>query len=69
VDEERVHQVLLDPLAQNLLASPLLARLAYVATDGSPRVVPIGYLWDRGSFVMCTAPPRCEPSSPIPASR
>jgi len=56
MDEEQVRRVLRDPLAQDLLASSLLARLAYVATDGSPRVVPIGYLWERGSFVMCTPP-------------
>jgi Pyridoxamine 5'-phosphate oxidase len=32
-----------------------LARLAYVAKDGTPRVVPIGFTWNGYEVVMCTA--------------
>jgi hypothetical protein len=31
-----------------------LVRLAYVATDGTPRVVPIGFTWNGTEVVMCT---------------
>ena len=50
-----VMSVLNDPLAQELLHSPLLARLAYIGTDGAPRAIPIGYHWNGDQFVMCTA--------------
>src|SRR5438445_492124 len=52
---ETVMAVLADPLAQELLHSPLLARLGYNGPDGAPRVVPIGYLWNGSAFVVCTA--------------
>jgi hypothetical protein len=32
------------------------ARLAYVAKDGTPRVVPIGFTWNGTEVVMCTTP-------------
>ena len=51
-----VSEVLADPVSQELLHSPLLARLAYTASDGSPQVVPIGYLWKDGQFIICTLP-------------
>jgi hypothetical protein len=44
-----------DPLGQELLESSVLARLAYVGLDGSPRVVPVGFLWTQGRIVVCTA--------------
>ncbi len=50
-----VRQVLEDPLAQQLLNAPIPARLAYVATDGTPRVVPIGFFWNGTGIVVCTA--------------
>ncbi|MDQ2743943.1 MAG: pyridoxamine 5'-phosphate oxidase family protein [Chloroflexota bacterium] len=53
---EVVTQVLNEPLAQELLHSPLLARLAYNGLDGCPRVIPIGYLWNGEQVVVCTAP-------------
>ena len=31
-----------------------LAHLAYVGRDGYPRVIPIGYVWKGGNFVVCT---------------
>jgi hypothetical protein len=55
MQHEMVMNVLTDPLAQQLLQSPLVTRLGYSGLDGSPRVVPIGYLWNGTSFIMCTA--------------
>jgi hypothetical protein len=55
VRREDVVDVLNDPLAQELVHSPLLARLAYNGGDGYPRVIPIGYQWSGGQFIVCTA--------------
>ena len=43
-----------DPVAVELLASRVPARLAYTWTDGSPRVVPIWFHWDGTAVVMAT---------------
>lgn len=40
--------------AQRLLASTELARLAYRATDGTPRVLPMLFLWTGTEVVMST---------------
>jgi Pyridoxamine 5'-phosphate oxidase len=40
------------PVAQELLGSRHLAKLAYVGTDGEPRVVPIWFHWDGREVVM-----------------
>lgn len=45
-----------DPVARQLLQSPLPARFSYVWTDGTPRVVPLGYHWNGSEFVLCTSP-------------
>jgi hypothetical protein len=45
-----------DPVAQRLLSSANLARLAYVARDGTPRVVPIAFHWDGSAIVLGTVP-------------
>ena len=42
------------PLSQELLARNL-TRLAYVAKDGTPRNVPIAFIWNGSQIVMCTA--------------
>lgn len=42
------------PLAQELMASNFVCRLAYAGRDGYPRVVPIGYLWKEGRIIVCT---------------
>src|SRR6266480_2631059 len=55
MNREAALQVLATPLAQELLHSELLFRLAYVGPDGYPRVVPMGYIWKGGRFVVCTA--------------
>jgi hypothetical protein len=42
------------PVAQRLLASAIPARLAYVAEDGTPRVVPTWIHWTGEELVMPT---------------
>ena len=49
-----ITEVLSRPLSRELLARDL-ARLAYVARDGTPRNVPIGFTWNGAQVVMCTA--------------
>jgi hypothetical protein len=43
-----------DPVARELVKAPIHARLAYSARDGSPRVIPIGYVWNGDVFVMAS---------------
>lgn len=49
--------LLKDPVAQQLLQSKLPAHLAYVWSDGTPRVVPIAYHWN-GTEIVISGPPR-----------
>jgi PPOX class probable F420-dependent enzyme len=42
------------PASQELLVSKIPARLAYVWTDGSPRVIPIWFHWNGKEIVMGT---------------
>jgi len=49
-----VQEVLSQPLAQELLERDV-ARLAFVAKDGTPRVIPIGIFWNGTEIIMCTA--------------
>lgn len=44
------------PYTVELLERQPLARVAYTAEDGSPRVVPIGCVWDGTAFLMWTVP-------------
>ena len=44
------------PASQELLASKIPARLAYIATDGTPRVIPIWFHWNGKEIVMGTPP-------------
>ena len=48
-----VADILRKPISQEMLNRDL-ARLAYVAKDGTPRVVPIGFTWNGSEVVMCT---------------
>ncbi|MFE6970936.1 pyridoxamine 5'-phosphate oxidase family protein [Isoptericola sp. NPDC057653] len=41
--------------AADLLGSPSAAHLAYVAQDGTPRVVPVGFFWTGQELVVSTA--------------
>ncbi|MCP9951471.1 pyridoxamine 5'-phosphate oxidase family protein [Actinomadura madurae] len=54
MDQKAIDEVLNRPYSQELLASDL-ARLAYVALDGTPRSIPIGIHWNGTEIVMCTA--------------
>jgi hypothetical protein len=49
-----VAEILAKPLSQEMLHRDL-ARLAYVAKDGTPRVVPIAITWNGTEVVMCTS--------------
>lgn len=57
---QRVQQgdlaLLQHPAAQELLQSKIPARLAYVWTDGTPRVIPIWFHWNGREIVMATPP-------------
>jgi PPOX class probable F420-dependent enzyme len=44
------------PASRQLLESKIPARLAYVANDGTPRVVPIWFHWNGAEIVMGTPP-------------
>jgi PPOX class probable F420-dependent enzyme len=48
-------ELLADRLAQQLLSSTALARLAYLSIDGTPRVVPIWFHW-TGEVVVMASP-------------
>ncbi len=53
-----VHQggleLLQHPASQELLHSKIPARLAYIGTDGAPRVIPIWFHWNGRDFIMAT---------------
>jgi hypothetical protein len=44
------------PAAQELLHSKIPARLAYISTDGTPRVIPIWFHWNGRELVMASPP-------------
>jgi hypothetical protein len=50
----QIAEILNRPLSRELLNRDL-TRLAYVAKDGTPRNVPIGFTWNGAEIVMCTA--------------
>ena len=49
-------ELLQHPTSQELLHSKIPARLAYIWTDGTPRVVPIWFHWNEREFIMATPP-------------
>lgn len=49
-------ELLKHPASRELLKSNIPTRLAYVWTDGTPRVVPIWFHWDGRAFVLATPP-------------
>lgn len=55
MNQQEIRDTLNDPLAQELLHSPIPARMAYIGLDGFPRVIPIGYHWNGTQFIMATA--------------
>lgn len=62
-----VREVLNDEVAQELLASRELARLAYTWRDGTPRVVPVWFNWTGTEVVV--ASPTNAPKVKVLASR
>jgi hypothetical protein len=42
--------------AEEILRTATLARLAYNGADGTPRVIPIGFLWTGDAVVVATHP-------------
>jgi hypothetical protein len=55
MDANEITDVLDRTYSRELLARDL-TRLAYVAADGTPRNVPIGFTWNGTEIVMCTTP-------------
>ena len=53
MQSHEITAVLERPLSKELLARDVL-RMAYVAKDGTPRNVPIGFTWNGSEIVMCT---------------
>lgn len=56
VDADALAAELDKPIAGQLLRGSPLTRLAYIAIDGTPRVVPIAYLWKNRRVIICTTP-------------
>jgi hypothetical protein len=56
MNQAEIRELMNDEVAQRLIQAPVHARLAYVARDGSPRAVPIGYIWDGDAIVMGSPP-------------
>jgi Pyridoxamine 5'-phosphate oxidase len=49
-------ELLQHPISKELMQSKIPARLAYVWTDGTPRVVPIWFHWNGKDFVLASPP-------------
>jgi hypothetical protein len=64
VQPSEINEVLNRPISQELLARDL-TRLAYIAKDGTPRSIPIGFTWNGSEIVMCTA----KNAAKVPALR
>ena len=54
MERNEISEVLSRPVSRELLGRDL-TRLAYVAKDGTPRAVPIGFTWNGAEVVMCTS--------------
>ncbi|GAB1511341.1 pyridoxamine 5'-phosphate oxidase family protein [Actinophytocola sp. KF-1] len=54
MEQHEITEVLNRPLSRELLARDI-TRLAYVAKDGTPRAIPIGFTWNGTEIVMCTS--------------
>ena len=53
MEVSEITEILNRPISQELLARDL-TRLGYVATDGTPRAIPIAFTWNGSRVVMCT---------------
>lgn len=54
MEPNEITAILNRPLSRELLARDLL-RMAYVAKDGTPRNIPVGFAWNGTEIVVCTA--------------
>ncbi|BDT88989.1 pyridoxamine 5'-phosphate oxidase family protein [Nocardia cyriacigeorgica] len=54
MQQHQITEILDRPLSQKLLARDI-TRLAYVATDGTPRNIPIAFTWNGSQIVLCTS--------------
>ncbi|GFG50969.1 pyridoxamine 5-phosphate oxidase [Mycolicibacterium agri] len=54
MDTDELHRELHQQGAQDLL-NGVSAHLAYTGTDGYPRVIPVGFLWNGERVIICTA--------------
>jgi nitroimidazol reductase NimA-like FMN-containing flavoprotein (pyridoxamine 5'-phosphate oxidase superfamily) len=55
MDRDEIEAELSADGAQELLASTSAAHLSYIATDDTPRVIPVGYFWTGHEFVVASA--------------
>ena len=56
MDSARIAEILDDPVTLDLVDRQPIMQIAYSAADGSPRVVPLGYLLRGGRFLFFTIP-------------
>jgi hypothetical protein len=54
MNQNEVEEILNRPYSQELLARDI-TRMAFVALDGTPRSIPIGFHWNGTEVVMCTS--------------
>lgn len=54
MEQSEITEILNRPYSQELLGRDI-TRLAYVAKDGTPRTIPIGFVWNGSTVVMCTS--------------
>ncbi|WP_454859992.1 pyridoxamine 5'-phosphate oxidase family protein [Promicromonospora soli] len=54
MEQHEINEILNRPYSQELLGRDI-TRLAYVAEDGTPRTIPIGFVWNGSTVVMCTS--------------
>ncbi|GAB3876119.1 pyridoxamine 5'-phosphate oxidase family protein [Kibdelosporangium lantanae] len=52
--QHEIDEVLNRPYSKELLAKDI-TRMAFVALDGTPRSIPIGFAWNGSQIVMCTS--------------
>lgn len=55
MDRHEIAAELSLPGARELIESTSAAHLAYVAADGTPRVIPVGFFWTGDELVISTA--------------
>ncbi|WP_129787931.1 pyridoxamine 5'-phosphate oxidase family protein [Promicromonospora panici] len=54
MEQHEITEILNRPSSQELLGRDI-TRLAYVAQDGTPRTIPIAFVWNGSTVVMCTS--------------